>query len=1033
MTKKAILAIAALAVVSTAPTRPAFGYHFFEANMGGCRWPATGPGNVDFVVDGSSTSTIGAMLLAEVTSAREAWNSIATAQPVLGNFSSGTVDFTDANFGTAWGAGPTQGTSDGQNEVVLDETGDIFRLLGLDPSRINGFGPSRREVSSGTCVITDAFNLLNGVKTDFDRASTTVHEFGHIQGLAHSSVGQYNSRNNTAFTSARSGSPSSALRVINIGNVPTMHPFSSGTGSARRSPEQDDIAGLSELYPSADATSLGSIEGTVTKCEDGSPLQGVNVRAVSRTNSQLQVSRYSAFDSNGVGRYLIGGLPPGAYDVLIEPMGYNGFTTGRMAIKTSLSTGFATEFFGPTADQETACSEAVPDTPAVVTVAAGATTSNINVRVQETRLAFVVDDTGSMGNEISAVRDSLNQYVSLLEARGIPFPRVAFITFKDNVVLRTVTSNPDELRTIINGLTASGGGDCPESSNAALLDAAKVLNRGGVAILYTDADSRPNGPTDAAVLNFFRRNGIRLNVLLSATCAGGFSSVATAPGNSATGGSDPEHRRQAASNEDPEASVSPASAARMTSSAQSPELDEFDEPEPLGFENALTTFSQLTSDTLGILVTTPRPISGDNRTAYINASTNLSVSSVVPAIGALRPQTAPQGATLQLEIVGANTNWTTDSVVEFSSPGIMVNAVEVASATSIVATVSIPTSEPIGFVDITVTSALAGGVVETAQGVGAFRVQAPTGGAQILSVIPDRASAGSTVELVIGGINTAFDGTSLVQVGFSDPAITVDSIVAESPTQIRAMVALDGSAAPGFRTVSVTTGAEIATSPNGFLVTPVPAPLPRLVAVEPAEGPQGGQGIEISIVGENTNFVEGGSQASVSGDGITNVRTTVISPTQANLTIDIAPDATLGVRDVSVTTADENAVLLNGFRITEEQLTIVPLPRNGRFKGCLEPGDSIGYSFAVGRRARIEELTVLGVRRKARRELGRLAPSATLLDSAGTEIFNRSASRFLKIRGVRLRQTGDYTLIISGREMTGGCFKGTLELREGRH
>ena len=156
-------------------------YHFFEANTGGCSWTATGPGNVDFLVDGSSSAAVANALLAELTAAQGRWNNIPTAQPVFGNFALAAVDYDDTNFGTAWGIGTSSGASDGQNEVVLDETGDILRnVFGLDPARINGFGPSRRQVAGGACTISDAFNLLNGTRANFDRPSTTTHEFGHI-------------------------------------------------------------------------------------------------------------------------------------------------------------------------------------------------------------------------------------------------------------------------------------------------------------------------------------------------------------------------------------------------------------------------------------------------------------------------------------------------------------------------------------------------------------------------------------------------------------------------------------------------------------------------------------------------------------------------------------------------------------------------------------------------------------------------------------------------------------------------------------
>ena len=82
---------------------PSFAYHFFEANKGGCRWDKIGAGNVDFIVDKSSSTSIGDAVKAEMTTVFSTWNAPTTAKDVFGNVTTSTVDFTDTNFGTAWG------------------------------------------------------------------------------------------------------------------------------------------------------------------------------------------------------------------------------------------------------------------------------------------------------------------------------------------------------------------------------------------------------------------------------------------------------------------------------------------------------------------------------------------------------------------------------------------------------------------------------------------------------------------------------------------------------------------------------------------------------------------------------------------------------------------------------------------------------------------------------------------------------------------------------------------------------------------
>lgn len=257
---------------------PVQAYHFFQANVsGGCRWAATGAGNVDYLVDGSSTPEIAATILAEANAAKNQWNDVASAEDVFGNFTTAATNFTGANFGTAWGIGTTTGASDGQNEVIFDEDGTALAAFGLDPASINGFGPSREVTAADACTITDAFLLLNGTRNNYHRPSTAVHELGHTIGFAHSSVGQFNSKNSTAFNGGF-GSPSDALTPIEINSVPTMHPFGID-GDARATIEDDDRAAISRRYPNAAfPTSFGTIVGTVRRCSDDTPVSGVNVQ-----------------------------------------------------------------------------------------------------------------------------------------------------------------------------------------------------------------------------------------------------------------------------------------------------------------------------------------------------------------------------------------------------------------------------------------------------------------------------------------------------------------------------------------------------------------------------------------------------------------------------------------------------------------------------------------------------------------------------------------------------------------------------------
>lgn len=554
-----IRGVLALLLAATQPA--ALAYHLVQVGGTVLKWPAL---PVNFIVDNGPTD-----ILPEIQTAFDTWNAVPTAQNVLGAATRATVDFTGANFGTAWGI-----DGDGRHEIVLDEDGSALRRFGIDPALMEktAFSP----IVSNNGIITDAFVVINGTRSDFDRPSAELHELGHVQGLSHSSVGIYNS---ASF-------PSDALDPVNVASVPTMHPFAVG-GTARRTLEPDDMAGLSELYPEPGFSTLGSIEGTVTRCGSNSPVTGANVRAINVANANIQLTRFSGFDGNAQGRFLIKGLPPGSYRLVVETVTANEFTIARFgSVPAVAENDFPTEYHNP--PQEDACSEELPDSPVNIAVNAGATAAGRNFKVAPVDLAFVVDDTGSMSEEIAGVRAGLTATVDMLRTSGMPFPNTAIVTFKDDVTKRLISNDPARVQTVINGLVATGGDDCPESSNAAVLVAGRLLKNGGVAMLYTDADSRADGPDKPATEQLFRSKSLRLDTLLSGTCVGEFApSSAGSPETGSLVRSD----------------KSSAPSARISVSSEN--FEEFPLPRTLGPEDAIRTFSEISRETGGIFTFLP--------------------------------------------------------------------------------------------------------------------------------------------------------------------------------------------------------------------------------------------------------------------------------------------------------------------------------------------------------------------------------------------------------------------------------------------
>jgi hypothetical protein len=84
--------------------------------------------------------------------------------------------------------------------------------------------------------------------------------------------------------------------------------------------------------------------------------------------------------------------------------------------------------------------------------------------------------------------------------------------------------------------------------------------------------------------------------------------------------------------------------------------------------------------------------------------------------------------------------------------------------------------------------------------------------------------------------------------------------------------------------------------------------------------------VDVVLKGADTAFQSATSVASITGTGVQVLSTTVSSPTSVVARLKIAADAPLGFRDLKVTTAAQNAALLDGFEITPVPGAAGPTP-----------------------------------------------------------------------------------------------------------
>ena len=228
---------------------------------------------------------------------------------------------------------------DGLSAIVFDHTGQIFDLLFGPNSGVLGFaGPE--WVNTNTCEVLEGVSFLNGPTfgNPQEAVDVMVHEFGHYQGLGHSIV------NGQIVIGDTSGpSPFNTFPIPSLVNrIETMYPFYFGTAAGMSTPDKDDVAGISTLYPSPTFfVQTGSITGRILASNGRTPKPGFNVIARNLTNpfGDAVSGLSGAFtpdlspESTLAGVYVINGLTPGAsYAVFVDEILEGGFSVPTGAL-----------------------------------------------------------------------------------------------------------------------------------------------------------------------------------------------------------------------------------------------------------------------------------------------------------------------------------------------------------------------------------------------------------------------------------------------------------------------------------------------------------------------------------------------------------------------------------------------------------------------------------------------------------------------------------------------------------------------------
>ncbi|MDF1563838.1 MAG: lamin tail domain-containing protein [Deltaproteobacteria bacterium] len=274
----------------------------------------------------------------------------------------------------------------------------------------------------------------------------------------------------------------------------------------------------------------------------------------------------------------------------------------------------------------------------------------------------------------------------------------------------------------------------------------------------------------------------------------------------------------------------------------------------------------------------------------------------LPRVEAVNPATGNQGQTLGVTLSGLYTDFLAAAPSVDFGPDITVSNVSALGATTLTATLDIGPFATLGPRGVTVTT----GAEVAPSAAPVFEVLPRPA---IVTVTPATAFQGDTLYVTLEGINTSWlAGISTASFG---AGVTVRSLTVNGPASAVAQIAIDPAASPGSRDVAVTTGTELAGLPSAFEVVG----RPRVTGITPASVQQGASGLSLALTGEYTSW-DATTTVSFSDLGLSVSNVSVTSPTSLTLTLDVAGNAPLGLRDVLCTTGSEVALATGGLRVT---------------------------------------------------------------------------------------------------------------------
>ena len=244
----------------------------------------------------------------------------------------------------------------------------------------------------------------------------------------------------------------------------------------------------------------------------------------------------------------------------------------------------------------------------------------------------------------------------------------------------------------------------------------------------------------------------------------------------------------------------------------------------------------------------------------------------------ITPAYASPGASVPVTLTG--TGFAAGAKIATGN-GVTAGNIVVVSATQINATFTVAPNATLGPTNVTVTSL--GG----ASGPVTFTVIS----LQLTSISPASGAQGAGVPVTLTGAGFAAGA----QVAASNSGVTFSNVVVVSATQITATLTIAATAMTGSTAITVTV-ASFQSAAVTFTVT-----LPSAVTLTSISPAYGAQGASAPVTLTGTGFVQG-AQISIANAGVTAANIVVVSATEITATFTVAPNASLGPANVTVTT-----------------------------------------------------------------------------------------------------------------------------------